>query len=381
MDKIVIGMGFGDEGKGTMVDYLTKVEVDNGQSVTVVRYCGGHQAGHQVVLPNGKSHIFSQFGSGTFHGAATYHTRHSMFEPIAFNKERDALLGFGLNPHVTCHPKCLVTTPLHKYMNHIRRIVKRSNDTCGVGIGETREYRLKYGNDAIVFEDLDSPDLTEKLYLMRDRYADELSYGPHSTDVQKYRNVLDSVYILYNLLLQFNIETYIHQLDAMHIPLCSTSPPPSDTIIYESTQGILLDEHYGTKPHTTWGSLTPDKATQLDFSKDIEIIGVIRNHMSRHGDGPFIPNGEVRPKNDHNHYNVNQGDIKYGRHDENAKIGLIRQAADAVKATSYGYSVNWAVTHCDYNAPGYDEEFLHSFFPIKYKSFGQTWKDKKEISI
>lgn len=378
MDKIVIGMGFGDEGKGTMVDYLTKMEVYNHNSVTVVRYCGGHQAGHQVVLPNGQSHIFSQFGSGTFHGAKTYHSRDSMFEPLAFNRERNSLLSHGWNPHISFHPKCLVTTPLHKYMNQLTRTIGGWNDTCGVGIGETRKYRLKYGNDAVLVEDLDSDDLVEKLHLMKDRYADETSYGELSESISCDKNK-QSIQTILDLILSFIPETYISQINDVYYPACSTEPWPADTLIYESTQGMLLDEHFGTKPDVTWASLTPNKAIQLNYSKDFEIVGVIRNHFSRHGDGIFTPNDKVRPLNDHNHYNVNQGNIRYGRNDENKHF--IKHAVDAIKATSYGYPINWAVTHCDYDAAGYDEEFLHSFFPIKYKSFGQTWKDKKEISI
>ncbi len=56
---ITVGLGFGDEGKGATVDYLTRqLEAD-----LVVRYCGGSQAGHNVQLPDGRRHTFSQFGT------------------------------------------------------------------------------------------------------------------------------------------------------------------------------------------------------------------------------------------------------------------------------------------------------------------------------
>src|SRR5438046_9129144 len=61
---ITVGLGFGDEGKGATVDYLTRhYEAD-----LVVRYCGGSQAGHNVQLPDGRRHTFSQFGAGTLAG-------------------------------------------------------------------------------------------------------------------------------------------------------------------------------------------------------------------------------------------------------------------------------------------------------------------------
>src|SRR4051795_5248276 len=58
---ITVGLGFGDEGKGAAVDFLARhFEAD-----LVVRYCGGSQAGHNVQLPDGRRHTFSQFGAGT----------------------------------------------------------------------------------------------------------------------------------------------------------------------------------------------------------------------------------------------------------------------------------------------------------------------------
>ena len=68
------GLGFGDEGKGATVDYLTR----HFGADMVIRYNGGHQAGHRVQLPDGTSHVFSQFGSGYFAGANTHHTKHKM---------------------------------------------------------------------------------------------------------------------------------------------------------------------------------------------------------------------------------------------------------------------------------------------------------------
>ena len=65
---ITVGLGFGDEGKGATVDFLTR-ELSAG---LVVRYCGGAQAGHNVELPDGSRHTFSQFGAGTLAGAKTY---------------------------------------------------------------------------------------------------------------------------------------------------------------------------------------------------------------------------------------------------------------------------------------------------------------------
>src|SRR5437764_3581458 len=110
---ITVGLGFGDEGKGATVDYLTrKLEAD-----LVVRYCGGCQAGHNVQLPDGRRHTFSQFGAGTLAGARTYLGPNVVIDPPAARREAAHLSEMGVDDPaglLTVHPRCLVTTPWHK---------------------------------------------------------------------------------------------------------------------------------------------------------------------------------------------------------------------------------------------------------------------------
>src|SRR3954470_15099318 len=105
---ITVGLGFGDEGKGATVDYLArKYEAD-----LVVRYCGGSQAGHNVELPDGRRHTFSQFGAGTLSGARprTYLGPNVVIDPPALLREAEHLSGLGVadaTSLVTVHPRCL----------------------------------------------------------------------------------------------------------------------------------------------------------------------------------------------------------------------------------------------------------------------------------
>ncbi|NJN48156.1 MAG: adenylosuccinate synthetase [Candidatus Competibacteraceae bacterium] len=70
--QVVIGSGFGDEGKGLATDFYA---AHFGKDALVVRFNGGAQAGHTVVTPEGQRHIFSHIGSGSMVGAATYLSR------------------------------------------------------------------------------------------------------------------------------------------------------------------------------------------------------------------------------------------------------------------------------------------------------------------
>ena len=101
---IVQGLGFGDEGKGATVDFLTRELAAD----LVVRYCGGSQAGHNVVLPDGRRHVFAQFGAGTLAGAATYLGEQMIVNLPAMHKEAQHLLEMtGEDPFVKLlvHPR------------------------------------------------------------------------------------------------------------------------------------------------------------------------------------------------------------------------------------------------------------------------------------
>ncbi|HZY88526.1 MAG TPA: adenylosuccinate synthetase, partial [Gemmataceae bacterium] len=92
---ITVGLGFGDEGKGATVDYLARrLEAD-----LVVRYCGGSQAGHNVQLPDGRRHTFSQFGAGTLASASppprTYLGPNVIIDPLALVREARHLTELG----------------------------------------------------------------------------------------------------------------------------------------------------------------------------------------------------------------------------------------------------------------------------------------------
>ena len=86
---LTVGLGFGDEGKGATVDFLARrFEAD-----LVVRYSGGSQAGHNVVLPDGRRHTFAQFGAGTLARTAdpprTYLGPNVVIDPPAGSPGRD----------------------------------------------------------------------------------------------------------------------------------------------------------------------------------------------------------------------------------------------------------------------------------------------------
>src|SRR5271167_1413742 len=120
---ITVGLGFGDEAKGATVDFLTrKYRAD-----LVIRYCGGSQAGHNVQLPDGRRHTFSQFGAGTLVAGSrrprTWLGPNVIIDPPAMLREAQHLCELGIDDPIrllTVHPRCLVTTVWHRTVNQLR---------------------------------------------------------------------------------------------------------------------------------------------------------------------------------------------------------------------------------------------------------------------
>lgn len=133
--RAVIGASFGDEGKGLITDYLCRTE---GAGV-VVRYSGGANAGHTVVAPDGRRHVFHHFGSGTLAGVPTFLSQFFTLNPILFFEELMELQELGVRPLVYAHPACLVTTFADMMINQAIEDArgKMRHGSTGVGVNET----------------------------------------------------------------------------------------------------------------------------------------------------------------------------------------------------------------------------------------------------
>ena len=160
---IVVDLGYGDAGKGTVVDWLCSRQ--DGRPVhAVVRFNGGAQAAHNVITRDGRCHAFAQFGAGTFTpGVRTHLSRFVLIDPLALAAEAAHLASLGLADALdllTVDRDALLTTPYHQAANRAREIA-RGNDrhgSCGMGIGETARYALSpHPDDAPAPHDRASP--------------------------------------------------------------------------------------------------------------------------------------------------------------------------------------------------------------------------------
>jgi adenylosuccinate synthase len=253
----VVDLGYGDAGKGTVVDVLCA----DGTVRAVLRFNGGAQAAHNVVLPDGRHHTFAQFGSGTLRGVPTHLTRFVVVDPVALSAEA-AALGNPF-PLLTVDGDALLATPWHRAANH-RRERRERHGSCGMGVGETTAYALSHPDAPRVRDVLTRPVLHRKLA------AVAADLGPCGVP-------LDDVVDTFAAFGQT-----VRIVDASYTDRVLSEGP----CIFEGAQGVLLDEWRGWHPHTTWSTTTFDNVSALcpSFIK----VGVVRTYTTRHGAGPFV---------------------------------------------------------------------------------------------
>lgn len=299
---VVCGLGFGDECKGSITDYLARIH----QAHAVVRYNGGAQAAHNVVLSNGKHHTFSQFGSATFvPGVQTFLSRFMLVNPISMMDEANVLAGKGINDafeRTTIDGRSLVITPFHSAVNRLRELSRGAErlGSCGQGIGETIQ-DAKIGNDfAVRINDLRDWSLLQfKLDQLQDLAKRQVQILvdrlPDNEIVQKNLFTIHSDRTILRCL-----ERYKEFTDLCRIVSDDHMKHVLDrqgTVIFEGAQGVLLDERHGFFPHVTWTDTTTANAHTLiresDYYGKVTDYGLLRAYATRHGCGPFVTEDSV----------------------------------------------------------------------------------------
>ncbi len=289
----VLGLGFGDCGKGLFVDSLTR----RLGAHTVVRFNGGGQAGHNVVLPDGSHHTFSQFGAGSFvDGVCTVLAAPVVLHPGALLVEAQTLARAGVaDPleRILIDARCKVSTPFHQAAGRLRELQRgaRAHGSCGIGFGETVGHALAHPGQVLRFGDLaDRARAEAKLEAIRCTLLAQ--FAAHRADTPASRSELAA---LRDASLARRWLTQIAPLLARVAPastdLLGARLHRPGAVLFEGAQGVLLDEARGFHPHTTWSSTgtaaVEAVARALGQTAPIEHHGVLRSYPTRHGAGPL----------------------------------------------------------------------------------------------
>ncbi|MBI2449964.1 MAG: adenylosuccinate synthetase [Candidatus Nealsonbacteria bacterium] len=399
---LVGGLGFGDEGKGSIVDYLVRTQ----GAKLVVRYNGGAQAGHNVVTPEGLHHTFSQFGSGTFvPGVKTHLSRFMILNPLGMVREEEHLRSLGIKDvfqRTTIDELALVTTPFQIAVNRLLETWRgdKKHGSCGIGIGQTIEDYEKYGDKVLFAKDLKNPAIMSKKleFIQKQCLQAVRSITSNLSNTETVKTELEwlecknAVDYLVKEFSQFSAcarivgEKYLTKL------LEDSSP-----VIFEGAQGALLDRNCGFKPHITKTDTTLANAYVLlreaGYKGKITKIGVLRAYATRHGAGPLPTEDEKLTKmlnDDHNVYNQWQDNFRVGWLDiPLTKYAImINDGVDFIALTNLDRLSILGTIKVRINS-GFIEfsawqelvDFLQNKnglnCPIKILSFGPTWKEKK----
>jgi adenylosuccinate synthase len=359
--KIVVDIGFGDGGKGLVVDNLCNQAIIDGSKElpVVVRFSGGQQCGHTVITPEGTKHIFSSFGSGSLLGCQTFFTEDTtMYLPALMNEHR-VLTSKGVDPKLTIHPLAMLTTPYDVAFNRTKEEFVQKHGSCGLGVGATMQRCIESPYKTYVM-DLKFPAmLIEKMKSVR-RY---------------YENILDGRPILLDAFDEHAMELVSHFHDSMyalnpdHFEIEAAPPKPKRDVIFEGSQGVMLDMDHGVFPNVTYANTTSKNAFKYvrDWALKPELFYVTRCYTTRHGEGWMPDERHIELVNNHEEINVHnrwQGDFRLGE----LNYPMINQsiAFDSCYHKEYSPPKNFVLTCLD-QRPGFH------FTPEDVQGINKYW--------
>lgn len=294
-----VGLGFGDEGKGSIVDFLARIH----NADLVIRYNGGSQAAHNVIEPNRRHHCFAQFGSGTLADVETYLHAEMLVDPLRLTAEAEALEKKGIkNPfrRLVIDPQCPIITPFNAIINQMKEIARGNgkHGSCGAGVGETRQDARVLNGLALKAGDLrDQKMMLRKLdFLWRmklDSAEQIMEENPNNKRLfQRLKRLKNPDYVQ---LLAKAYQEFVSD-SGIRIENGYLKKSESAVKIFEGAQGVLLDENYGFYPYVTRSNTTlkdADSLISLSANGDkVRRMGIIRAYGTRHGAGPFAAEDE-----------------------------------------------------------------------------------------
>jgi adenylosuccinate synthase len=274
---VVIGTQWGDEGKGKIVDWLT----DRAQGV--VRFQGGHNAGHTLVIA-GKKTVLHLIPSGILRGNVDCYIGNGVvLSPQALVQEMDELeaAGIPVADKLKISEACPLILPYHAALDHAREAAKGAQKigTTGRGIGPA--YEDKVARRALRLQDLFKPV----------RFADKLQ------ELLEFHNfVLEKFYKQDRVDFQKTLDDSLKFAERL-LPLVADIPRSlyeanraGKNLLFEGAQGSLLDIDHGTYPFVTSSNCVAGAAAAGAGIGPMHlhyVLGITKAYSTRVGGGPF----------------------------------------------------------------------------------------------
>jgi adenylosuccinate synthase len=277
---VVIGTQWGDEGKGKVVDWLTP------HAQAVVRFQGGHNAGHTLVIKGIKTAL-QLIPSGIMReGVACYIGNGVVVDPSHLLAEIQRLeaIGVDVRSRLFISESCPLILPFHVAVDRAREALRETRGTgkigtTGKGIGPA--YEDKVGRRALRVQDLKHPErFAAKLRELVEWHNAALT-GPLHGEPVVFEAVYDAAMAAAESLLPMLADVG-YALHRAHLA--------GDNILFEGAQGTLLDIDHGTYPYVTSSNCVAGNAaagTGLGPQMLQYILGITKAYTTRVGGGPF----------------------------------------------------------------------------------------------
>ncbi|MEZ4840784.1 MAG: adenylosuccinate synthase [Flavobacteriaceae bacterium] len=277
MVDLLLGLQWGDEGKGKIVDVLTK------NYDIIARFQGGPNAGHTLIF-DGNKHVLHTIPSGIFHDKAINIVGNGVvIDPVIFQKELQNLSSYNIDfkSKLLISRKAHLILPTHRLLDAASETSKGKAKIGSTlkGIGPT--YMDKTGRNGIRVGDLELDDWKEKYNALTEKHLKMLDF--FEVDIQYDLKELEVEFC--NAIEELKKLTFIDSEEYLNNAIKNNK-----TILAEGAQGSMLDIDFGTYPYVTSSNTTAAGAcTGLGVApnKIGDVFGIFKAYTTRVGSGPF----------------------------------------------------------------------------------------------
>ncbi len=274
MISVILGLQFGDEGKGKITDFISRNYDD------VVRFNGGSNAGHTVVI-NGKKFKFHLIPSGALQSNVVILGNGMVIDPDELIEEISLLRQTNKNIKIKISSGAHIVTKMHKILDKKEEEVRASLNigTTSQGIGPT--YEDKYARTGIRLIDLDDMDIVKEkveiIYRMKKDLLNDTLYGSEEEREKMVNDLLTSG------------KEILQYMDYTE-DIINDDYSRGKNILFEGAQGGMLDIDFGIYPFVTSSNTIAGAVSTgsgFSFRKVDSVIGVFKAYTSKVGSGPF----------------------------------------------------------------------------------------------
>ena len=272
---VLLGLQWGDEGKGKVVDFLTpKYDV-------VARFQGGPNAGHTLEF-DGKKHVLHQIPSGIFReGTINIIGNGVVLDPITFENELLSLAPFNLElkRSLILSTKAQMIIPSHRLLDAAfeksKGVLKIGSTLRGIG----PTYQDKMARVGLRLGDVNAKDFDQKYQSLKGKHCETLDRLGFEYDLSKQEEAFFKAIEVLRSFRILNTEYVINDL-----------LDQGKTVLAEGAQGSLLDIDFGSYPYvTSSNTISAGACTGLGVSPKLigEVFGIFKAYCTRVGSGPF----------------------------------------------------------------------------------------------